>query len=208
MFANGEHPYSSYIELVRADGSWISRAARVCAVLPDGRLLMVVEQRPPQGRFDQAKAFIMNGETVDLTQFGPYSSLEFPGGAVDPEDNRSFKAAFLRELHEETGSRPEGTLYLARHMVHTLGSDVAIGEYYGVIYLTGVHFESHVASDGGLHVFALRPEDVERNIYQGNIRSGQAGLLSWFFYQEVERMRRYDAVNKDFLTVETVRLTS
>ncbi|MCB9818883.1 NUDIX domain-containing protein [Candidatus Nomurabacteria bacterium] len=205
LFANGRYPYAAYIELIDSKGVWNSHAVGMVPVLPDGRLLMVVEQRPPQGRFEQITEVTMGGQTIDLTEFGPYSSLEFPGGAVDKED-KTFKAGFLRELEEETGASPQGIVYMARHVVHPMVSDMALGKLYGVIYLSGMHFDNHTKSDGGLHVFALTPDEVWQNFYTGKIRSGNAALLNWLFYNEIEKMRKVGVINEDFVTVETVTL--
>lgn len=205
VFSNGEHNYGAYTKLIRPDGSWISHGAGVVPVLPDGRLVMVVEQRPPQGHFEQATTIVAGGQQIDLQRFGPYSSLEFPGGAIDQED-KSFRAGFLRELEEETGAVPHGTVYMGRHLVHAMGSDIALGGYYGVIYLSGMHFESYTKSDGGLHVFALTEAEVWLNFHQGNIRSGQATLLNLLFYAEIEKMRHLARIDHDFVSVEEVAL--
>lgn len=205
MFKNGKNNTAAYVELTRPDGSWISHGAAIVPVLPDGRLLMVVEQRPPQGRYDQATHFVTDGREVNLTKFGLYSSLEFPGGAVDSTD-KSFKAGFLRELTEETGVEPTGKVYMGKHLVHAFGSDIAIAGVFGVMYLSGMKFDKHVDTDGGLAVFALKPEDVRRNWHLGNIRSGQAALLGYLFYREVAEMIESDNIDPDFVSVEEVRL--
>lgn len=202
-FANGPGKTAAYVELTRPDGSWIQYGAGIVPVLPDGRLIMVVEQRPPQGRYDQADHFVVDGQKIDLMAFGPYSSLEFPGGAVDDE---SFQAGFLRELTEETGVSPTGQIYMGRHLVHPTGSDVALAMHYGVIYLEGMKFDKYVDTDGGLSVFSIKPADVWKNFYAGNIRSGQAALINLLFYKEIEEMRQSNNIDHDFVEVKTLTL--
>jgi hypothetical protein len=61
-FANGEHNYDVYIELTRPDGTWISQGMGIVPVLPNGRLIMVVVQRPPQFRLtNQPTSIVMDG---------------------------------------------------------------------------------------------------------------------------------------------------
>jgi len=189
MFANGEHSYFCYVELLSTNGQWIQKGAGMVPVLPDGRFIMVVEQRPAHGRYlNRPMTAKIDGQSVDLNAFGQHSSLEFPGGAVDP--NEGLKAAFLRELQEETGVGNQSAAYYARrHSILPFGSDIALEQYFGVVFLTGLSFERHVTSDGGLTVFALDRDEVDHNIWNGVIRSGQAALLQWAFYKEVERAR-------------------
>jgi ADP-ribose pyrophosphatase YjhB (NUDIX family) len=159
---------------------------------------------------------VLDGETVDLCQFGPYSSLEFPGGAVDPEDH-TLKSGLLKELVEET-EVPDQTamVYRRKPPFFAQGADLALEAQVCVVHLTNLGFEKYVKTDGGLHVMALSPEDVQNNIWAGNIRSGQAALLGWAFYQEVEKAledtedgtRRYlDMCNADYLQVIEVNIT-
>lgn len=188
-FANGEFLYGEYIELTRPDGGWIRQGTNIVPVLPDGRLIMVVEQRPPQWRLpNQPTTIAVAGEVLDLEQFGPYSSLEFPGGAVDEGDN--FTAGFLRELEEETElEAQEAMLYQREPPFFPQGADIALEMSVGVVHLQRGGFSGYVKSDGGLHVLALSPADVQANIWAGTIRSGQAALHGWAFYHEVERAR-------------------
>lgn len=190
VFANGEHNYAAYVELTRPDGTWISQGMGIVPVLPDGRLIMVVEQRPPQWRLpNQPTSIMVDGKTVDLREFGPYSSVEFPGGAVDPQDH-TLKAGFLKELVEETEvPNQTAVVYRRKPPLFAQGADIATEGQVCVVYLTNLGFEKHVKTDGGLDVMALSPEDVQRNIWAGNIRSGQAALLAWAFYKEVELAR-------------------
>lgn len=190
-FANGGGNYGAYIELTRPDGSWISQGMGIVPVLPDGRLIMVVEQRPPQWRLpNQPTTIIVGGrEIVDLREFGPYSSLEFPGGAVDPQDHK-LTAGFLKELVEETEvPNQTATVYRRKPPLFPQGSDLALEGQLCVVYLSNLGFEKHVKTDGGLDVMALSSGEVQHNIWKGSIRSGQAALLGWAFYKEVEQAR-------------------
>lgn len=188
-FANGEGAYFSYLEIVDGNGRWISQGVVIAPVLPDGRLIMVVEQRPAQGRFpDRPTVAHIGGQRLDLGQFGPYSSLEFPGGAVDP--NEGLQAAFLRELQEETGVKNQGARYYHRTApYYPYGSEVAVRNFCGVVFLTGLAYAERVHTDGGLVVLALTPQDIDLNIWSGIIHSGHAALIPWGFYQEVARIR-------------------
>lgn len=190
-FANGRHNYFAYIGLVRPDGSPIMQGVNVVPVLPDGRILMVVEQRPAHFCFsDQPEEFLVNkgGEVkkVDLKQYGAYSTLEFPGGAVESTD--SLKIAALRELIEETGIPEQpATLYSRGPKFFPQGADMALEMSQGVVFLNCSKFQDSVTNDGGLRIFALTPEIIRWNIQQGKIRSLQAALFGWYFYEEVTR---------------------
>lgn len=187
VFADGEkHAFGAYAELTRPDGTWIDQGNNIVPVLPDGRLIMIVEQRPAQYRLpNQPENIIVDGKTIPLREFGPYSSLEFPGGAV--ASGEEFKSSFLRELTEETEvAEQDAEFYLSRPF-SPMGSDIALEMRCGVIYLKNFGFSNFVQNDGGLHVMALAPEEVQRNIFEGNIRSGQAALLGWGFYLEMTR---------------------
>lgn len=186
VFAGGvEGNYGAYVELIRPDGTCIRQGTNVVPILPDGRLIMVVEQRPAQWRFDgQPATLIVGDELLDLTQFGPYSSVEFPGGAVDTGD--TLTAGFLRELEEETEVEEQtALLYARRQPLFPQGSDLALEGFLSVVFLSRHRFSGFVKSDGGLNVLALSRQDVQRNIWAGNIRSAQAALLGWAWYQEV-----------------------
>lgn len=189
-FANGGGNYGAYVELTRPDGTWISQGMGIVPVLPDGRLLMVVEQRPPQWRLpNQPTSIIVGGEKLDLQQFGPYSSLEFPGGAVDPGGSK-LKAGFLKELREETAAPEQWVeVYLRKPPFFAEGADLALEAQVCVVYLTNHGFQPHVKNDGGLDVMALSVADVQQNIWAGNIRSAQAALMQWAFYQEAQLAR-------------------
>lgn len=183
-FADGEeHNYSCYLRF--------ERGANLVPVLPDGRLLMVVEQRQAQGNLTTRPKILelAGGKTIDLETFGPYSSLEFPGGGIDPGE--TITIGLLRELKEETlgGSdqspAQKATLYRMRHPIFPFGSDTTANNVLAVVFLSNNYHAEHVTNDGGLHIFALEPNEVRRNIENGVIASGQAGLLPWWFYGEV-----------------------
>ena len=164
MFSNGEHSYFCYVEVMTGSGQWIERGAGIVPVLPDGRLIMVVEQRPPQGRYlDRPMIAKIAGKSWDLNRFGPYTSLEFPGGGIDPGEG--LKASFLRELGEETDIENQSALcYRRLHPTYPFGSDIACQQFLNVVFLSGFYFSKHVANDGGLTVIALTALDVQQNI--------------------------------------------
>lgn len=212
MFANGERSYFSYIELLDVKGQWIQKGSGMVPVLPDGRLIMVVEQRPAQSRYsDRPTMAKIAGEDVDLGKFGPYSSQEFPGGAVDPEEG--LKAGFLRELTEETGiGNQTATCYQRCPPMYQTGSDIALQQFCGVVFLSGLGYQSHVPTDGGLTVFALTEDEVQENIWRGVIHSAQAALTQWAFYKEVTQVLKDSGLEKrlkdlGYLTVETVKIS-
>jgi len=186
-FANGQHHYFCYMELIDGQGNWIKRGANIVPILPDGRFIMVVEQRPPQGRYSNRSmiALIANQE-INLEQFGHYSSLEFPGGAV--EKNEELKAGFLRELAEETGIENQTAIFFKRNQpIYGLGSDLAIQLFVGVVQLSGLSYKKRVDNDGGLIIFSLSRAEIEENIKRGVICSGQAALMPWSFYKDIEK---------------------
>ena len=209
-FANGEFPYFAYIENVNKKGEWVSRGNNIVPVLQDGRILMVVEQRPIVALFPghPTKVEFQNGKTFDLGKFG---SLEFPGGGVEPGEGLTMGG--MRELSEEAGIEDQRALvYTRAHPIYAFGSDIAGANYYCVAYLTGVAFPDSVEDEGRvLNVFALSENEVERNIRNGVIASGQAALLSWPFYKEVVTARKYnnfleELVKTGYLKVEEVQI--
>ncbi len=201
MFANGEFPYFCYMELFNTSGQWIREGAGVVPVLPDGRLLMVVEQRPAQSRyFDRPSAYMLRigGREVDLRRFGPYSSVEFPGGGVDPLNSQltvravqeAIRLGGLSELAQETGVATQDVFYWScERPVYPFGSDLALRQFLAVAYLTSMQYEDEVANDGGLKVLALTENEVQEGIWSGVISAGQAAILQWGFYQEVKAAR-------------------
>lgn len=185
-FANGQHRYFCYLELIDGQGNWIKQGANVVPILPDGRFIMVVEQRPPQGRYaNRPMIALIAGKEINLEQFGPYSSLEFPGGAI--EKNEELKAGFLRELVEETGLENQTAIFFKRdHPIYGFGSDLAIQLFVGVVKLSGLNYKERVDNDGGLIIFSLAQEEIKENIRRGVICSGQAALAPWSFYKDIE----------------------
>ncbi len=184
QFANGECSYFSYIQIIDA-GKWIQKCISIAPVLPDGRLIMVVEQRPPQFAFGNRPGHLkLHDKTIDLNEFGPYSSLEFPSGGVDP--NEGITAGFLRELQEETGvGNQTATLYLRQHPWYPAGADISIQQFLGVVELRNPCCQDRVENDGGLFVLALHPSEIACNIHSGVISSAAAALSAWSFYKEV-----------------------
>lgn len=212
QFANGEFPYFAHTELLGAGGKRIEQGAGIVPVLPDGRLLMVVEQRPPQGRVAERPHFVKRASVppVDLRKMGLYSSLEFPGGAVDPND-KNLRAGFLRELGQETGVENQtATLYRTLRPIFAFGSDIPVKAYFGVAFLSGVHYQEYVKDDGGLYVLALAEREVWWNIVSGVIVSGQAAILQWNFYKELMEAFHLGSagklVSEGYIVKEEVRL--
>ncbi len=207
-FANGEYSYFCYVELCAGNGSWIEKGTGIVPVLPDGRLLMVIEQRPAQGRYTNRSTLAqIGGKKVDLAKFGPYSSLEFPGGALDP--NEGLKMGALRELVEETEiESQEATLYRCLRPVYLFGSDIAIQHYSSFVYLSGLNYQERTEGDGGLNVVALTKKEVMENIHNGVIASGQAALAPWNFYLEVSRgfFPASDLIKFGYINIEKIKI--
>ena len=85
-FANGEFPYFAYVDLLGGDGKWIERGTHVVPVLPDGRILVVMEERAPLARYVRnSKIERPNGELI--VELGPCGDIEFPGGAIKPGES-------------------------------------------------------------------------------------------------------------------------
>ena len=210
-FANGEHNYGAYVELLTATGERNAAGSGIVPVLPDGRLLMVVEQRPAQGPCKGRGGILTDkGRWLDLSKFGPYSSLEFPGGAKDsPETIRS---SALRELVEETGVQDQkAELFLREHPIYPMGSDMSLANTYGVIFLQAMEFQDYVRTDGGLVVLALTTDSIQKNIWSGVISSGSGALLPWNFYREVMEIKRFPdlmetLVNTRYMSIHRVNI--
>lgn len=211
QFANGSGRYFCYIEIMAPDGQWVKKGSGIVPILPDGRIIMVVEQRPPQGRYpDRPMIAKINGRDVDLSRFGPCSSLEFPGGAIDPGEG--LRSGFLRELVEETGVENQiATFYSRVYPYYPLGSDLALQQYVGVIFLSGLFYEEHAENDGGLHIFVLTEEEVTYNIQAGVIHSVQAAILPWGFYKEIADAKKNAILGRlermGYVTEDTVRIS-
>lgn len=213
-FANGLKSYFCWTKLLRPDGTWIKDGAVIVPVLADGRILTVIEQRPAQWQFGEKNPnhmLMVNKGELDIRKFGQHSSPELPGGARDPQD-KTVKLAGLRELWEETRIPPQdATLYACTRPWYAQGSDLALQEYVSVVFLSQSSFESYVKNDGGLKVLALTPDEVERNIRRGVICSGQAGVLPWFFAQQVFRARQdpvyqQELLKDGYMTIEEVQI--
>ncbi len=192
VFADGEeHQYFSFFRMINSKGEWTGgRGGIVVPVLPNGRILMIIEQRPSQSLFTDRPKYIEldSGLKLMLDRFGPYGSLEFPGGGV--ESGEHFTAGFLRELNEETGVEKKGMFYARKRPHFQYVSEAACMDNLGVIYLEGMNYIEKTNDDGGLTVIALSEMEVNRNIWNGVISSSHAGLLPWYFYKEIEKARQ------------------
>jgi hypothetical protein len=75
-----------------------------------------------------------------------------------------------------------------------------------------VRFPEKVEDEGGLlNILALSESEVEQNIRNGVIASGQAAMLSWPLYKEVVLARKdenflEELVKTGYLKVEEVRI--
>ncbi len=202
-FADGEkHRYFGFMRL--------SSGMSVVPVLPDGRLLMIVEQRPAQGRVAERPHIVQrkrsSGGPLDLRAVGPYSSLEFPGGATDPAD-ATITIGALRELKEETEAIDQKVIvYRSRYSYYSLGSDVTTHNTTAVVFLSTGQYASKVKTDGGLTVLALTPEEVRWNINGGVIVSAQAGVLPWHIYLEAMAARESTMACSEFFVVDELDL--
>lgn len=186
QFANGIYPYFTYVEQLDKNHQWIERGTTLVPVLPDGRLLTVIEQRPVLARHpDIPYIAVVGGKKLDLRKFGPYSSLEFPGGAVDP--NEEIRAGFLRELIEETEiGEQTATLFMRRRPLFMALSEIASCQHFGVAFLSGMKFEEKTESDGGLWVHALHESEVAYNIIVGVMHSSNTEI-GFELYCKVKR---------------------
>lgn len=185
-FSNGSFQYGAFQRLIRPDGSPITDSAGVVAVLPDHRLLVVVEERWSLACYpeDVVSQIWVDGKLRDMADIAPgfkFPSVEFPGGAIDFFD-ASYASGALREVFEEAGVTA-GELFLQKHGTMTLGSDMALRARHGVLLLESSEFRPYTTNDGGLHVLALTSNDVERNIIEGRMNSGQAAQSHFFWYK-------------------------
>lgn len=193
-FSNGEFPYFAYIAFTNRSRLWNKEGAIIVPVLPDGRLIMIVDRRPSLACYPKNANPEFNDKTLVLQS---YESLEFPGGAIENEEEITCGA--LRELYEESGvENQKAVLYFCHRPVHTLSSDVAIRGYNAVVFLTQNYFPESTDSDGGLRVVALTVEEVKRNIWRGAIQSGPT-LHAWSFYQEVASATRDQYVMRNMI---------
>lgn len=209
VFANGEFPCSAYIQILNKNLEWNAYGNNIVPVLPDGRIIMIMEQRAILERYKNRLKIVelSGGATFDLGEIG---SLEFPGGAVEPEEK--IKVGALRELKEENGlENQEATLYYRIHPIYAFGSDIASANFFSVAHLSRMKFENYTPTDGGLTILALFETEIERNIRNGIIASGQAAMLAWGFYQEVKKARDDPKLLKQwtdegYISIEKVRI--
>jgi 8-oxo-dGTP pyrophosphatase MutT (NUDIX family) len=207
VFADGqEHDYFGYLRIAGT-----RHGTAIVPVLPNKKLLMVVEQRPAQGDASVRPHTIqLDGSSIDLfNDCGPWSSLEFPGGGLEPGE--SVASGALRELVEECEAPPQVvTVYRTTRPSFIFGSDATTSNYLAVAYLTDSAFETFVRNDGGLHILALDPKTVEIYIRSGTIISGQAAIMPWYFYREITTAIAGGTINhlikSGYITMETTRL--
>ena len=212
QFQNGEYSYFCHIEVVNGKGEWIqSGSAGIVPVLPDGTILGVVQPRSPQGNIMHRPQIVTSmGRKIDLREFGPYSSLEFPAGANRPGEG--FVVGGLRELGTEAGvPNQTATLYTRAWPFNGFGSDIACEHQVGVIYLRGLSFSPRTEADGGLIVLAFYPYELQDAVWDGVIKSGQGFNHAWSFYKEVLEARgdagiRAKLLGKGYLTIEEVQI--
>lgn len=190
-FRNGFGNYGAYFEKMRPDGTTIPWGTGTVPVLPDGRMIMIIEQRPPQHLYTKGLPthFQCDGTELRFDRFGPFPSLEFPGGGPDVS-GQSVKIAGLQELTSETGVPDQPVeLWTRAHAFYPDGADMAHAEHIHVAFLSNLRYDHFVKDDGGLTVLAFTEADVQENIWRGAIVSGQAALHNWQFYHEVKRAR-------------------
>lgn len=205
-FANGMFPYFAYGELLSPKGEWIKYGNNVVPVLPDGRFLMVVEQRPVLLRYPDHPR-IVEDDNHCLFDLGPCGALEFPGGAYNPGE--SFTAGILRELHEETNVEEQRARVVRRvPSIYPFSADLALEMTFSVVYLSGLSFSGYVEDDGGLRVIALNEWSVMRNIWRGVISSAQSALTGWAFYQEVRAQADdlHTLISNGYIAVDDVQI--
>jgi 8-oxo-dGTP pyrophosphatase MutT (NUDIX family) len=199
QFANGRYKYFCHMQCLSNKEQWNERGGLIVPVLPDGRIVMTVQQRSTLAHFPERPTIAeIKGQRVDLAKFGPYSSLEFPGGGVDPGEG--LKVGILRELAEETGVKDQTALYYHRYYpVYAFSSDVAGQNFLGVAFLSGLTYEERVESDGGMEVLALSRNEVELNMRKGVIHAGNGAFIIWSFYRDVEAARTNPDLEKEFI---------
>lgn len=206
-FANGTFPYFAYGELLSPKGEWIKYGNNVVPILPDGRFLMVVEQRPVLLRYpDHSRMVEHAGHQFDL---GPCGALEFPGGAYNPGE--SFTSGILRELHEETEVEDQRAQVIRRIPgIYPFSADLALQMTFSVVYLSGLSFSDYVEDDGGLRVIALSTQEVYQNIWNGVISSAQSALCGWGLYQEIMRAKEsgtfHTLLELGYLAIDDVQI--
>lgn len=200
IFADGkEYPY---FEFARSPNDKVLYATNIVPVLPDGRFLMVLEQRGPHALYPERPRVVERFGGRKNIELGEYGSLEFPGGAIDPGEGVSSGA--LRELVEETGIKDqEVEFFLKKTPVIAHGAGVALGMKLAVARLSAANQERWVFEDGvKMPVFALTEEEIDQGILNGSINSGQAACLGWQFFKQVEDIRSGYSGDADFVTAE------
>ncbi len=181
QFSNGEFPYFAHVALASRKLDFIENGCMIVPVLPDGRVIMIIEQRPPTAtRAEQNRRLELKNEDLQL---GPDDSVEFPGGAIEIGEN--IVVGSLRELVEESGvpNQPV-TLYLAKYPCNNW-MELALKTFYGFALLTKNEFSPKTTDEGGeLRVLAITPEEVDTNIDNGVINSAMV-MVNWNFYHAV-----------------------
>src|SRR3989344_3664628 len=174
----------SFFEFARSPNDDVLFATNIVPILPDGRFLMVLEQRGPHALYPERSRVVERAGGRDI-ELGPYGSLEFPGGAVDPGEGVSSGA--LRELVEETGIKnQEVELFLKNAPVIAHGAGVALAMKLAVAKLSSPNQEEWVFEDGvKMPIFALTEKEIDWGIGSGSINSGQAVHLGWQFYKSI-----------------------
>ena len=180
IFANGTFPYFALVEMKSG-----REGVNIVPVLPDGRLIMIIEERPAVSLWRNAPRILDLGSgTVALTE---YQSVEFPAGGVNPGESPADGA--LRELQEETGIGRQAIEWYCRCPLYPLVSDVVLRSHLVVAFLSEPRFAAHVQTDGGLSVLALTEDDIERNIQNGVLADAGTVLSSWSFYKTVREAK-------------------
>lgn len=183
-FLNGPHKYFAYVELLNSRGEWIKSGAVIIPVLPDGRLILIAEQRPVIARYDDQK-FAENFHK--FANIGPYSSLEFPSGGIEPGER--IVSGFLRELTEESEvDRQKVLVYRTNQHVYMHVSDLCLTNFFAVVFLSRTRYSEKVENDGGLTVLALDHHKIRQCIF-GGILAGGHSILGYYFYQEVMKAK-------------------
>lgn len=182
-FKNGKFPIYTYIKIVNSSGVWSSEGASIMPILPDGRILMIVNFRPVLRLFPDRPRYVhLSGHTYQL---GPTDSLEFPAGLI--ESNEGVVKGAARECIEETGVVAQEVTIWQRGFPLYLFNDIAIRGHFIVLQLSQGDFQDYTTTDGGLRVLALTLEEVERNILSG---TAAAALDVWYFYQDILKAQK------------------
>ena len=186
-FANWTFSYFCYMQTGRVS-EWSMEnppiGGHIVPVLPDGRVLMIVEKRPPLSRFRRGSVLHRAGGDILLDDL---DSPEFPGGGIKPGERVT--AGLIRELCEESGATGKCTIYRITPPTPPFCSDMAVANYYAVAFLQENVLDGYIEHDGGLRVLTLTEDEVEANIDGGVLVSSHAVLTPWYLYQRVKRAR-------------------